>query len=34
MFFESLRSEGLAHFSYILGDVGQAAVVDPSNTLN
>lgn len=29
MFLEKVRSEGLAHLSYILGDQGQAAVIDP-----
>lgn len=29
MFFESLTSPGLAHVSYLLGDGGQAAVIDP-----
>ncbi len=29
MFLEVVRSEGLAHLSYILGDKGEAAVVDP-----
>jgi hydroxyacylglutathione hydrolase len=29
MFLEVVRSPGLAHLSYILGDAGKAAVVDP-----
>ena len=29
MFLETVRSEGLAHLSYIFGDKGKAAVVDP-----
>ncbi len=29
MFLEIVRSEGLGHLSYIFGDGGQAAVVDP-----
>lgn len=29
MFLEKIRSEGLAHLSYIVGHGGQAAVVDP-----
>lgn len=29
MFLEKIRSEGLAHLSYIFGDKGKAAVVDP-----
>ncbi|MCF6159190.1 MAG: MBL fold metallo-hydrolase [wastewater metagenome] len=29
MFLETVRSEGLAHLSYIFGDNGKAAVVDP-----
>jgi len=29
MFLETIRSEGLAQNSYILGDGGQAAVIDP-----
>lgn len=29
MFLEIVRSSGLAHLSYILGDAGKAAVVDP-----
>ena len=29
MFFEKVRSEGLAQMSYIFGDAGQAAVIDP-----
>lgn len=29
MFLEVVRSEGLAHLSYILGDGGKAAVIDP-----
>jgi hydroxyacylglutathione hydrolase len=29
MFLEIVRSEGLAHLSYILGDAGEAAVIDP-----
>jgi len=29
MFFEKIKSEGLAQLSYIIGDGGQAAVIDP-----
>ncbi|HOV67999.1 MAG TPA: MBL fold metallo-hydrolase, partial [Methanoregulaceae archaeon] len=29
MFFETVRSEGLAHQSYIVGAGGRAAVIDP-----
>lgn len=29
MFLEKIKSEGLAHLSYILGDGAQAAVIDP-----
>lgn len=29
MFLEVVRSEGLAHLSYVLGDHGRAAVIDP-----
>lgn len=29
MFIETVRSPGLAHLSYILGDAGRAAVIDP-----
>jgi hydroxyacylglutathione hydrolase len=29
MFLEMIRSEGLAHLSYIIGDGGRAAVIDP-----
>ncbi|WP_027371249.1 MBL fold metallo-hydrolase [Desulfovermiculus halophilus] len=29
MFLTKVRSEGLAHLSYIVGDKGQAAVIDP-----
>lgn len=29
MFFETIRSEGLAHLSYIIGQEGSAAVIDP-----
>jgi len=29
MFLEKIKSEGLAHLSYILGDGGKAAVIDP-----
>jgi glyoxylase-like metal-dependent hydrolase (beta-lactamase superfamily II) len=29
MFLETVRSEGLGHLSYIFGDKGKAAVVDP-----
>ncbi|MDY0211885.1 MAG: rhodanese-like domain-containing protein [Desulfuromonadaceae bacterium] len=29
MFFEKIRSEGLSQLSYILGDEGRAAVIDP-----
>ncbi|MES3030595.1 MAG: rhodanese-like domain-containing protein [Pseudomonadota bacterium] len=34
MFFETIRSEGLAHNSYLIGDAGQAAVVDPSRDVD
>jgi hydroxyacylglutathione hydrolase len=30
MFLKTIKSEGLAHLSYILGDGNQAAVIDPS----
>lgn len=29
MFLEMIRSEGLSHLSYVLGDGGKAAVIDP-----
>ena len=29
MFLETIRSEGLAHLSYVIGHDGQAAVIDP-----
>lgn len=29
MFIEKIKSEGLAHLSYLLGDADEAAVVDP-----
>ncbi len=29
MFLETVRTEGLAAFSYVVGDAGQAAVIDP-----
>ena len=29
MFIQKIRSEGLAHLSYIVGDKGEAAVIDP-----
>lgn len=29
MFLEKVRSEGISHFSYVVGDGGAAAVVDP-----
>jgi hydroxyacylglutathione hydrolase len=29
MFLEIIRTEGLAHLSYLIGDNGQAAVIDP-----
>ncbi len=29
MIFEQIRSEGLAHYSYIVGDKNKAAVIDP-----
>ncbi|MFO7820216.1 MAG: MBL fold metallo-hydrolase [Halanaerobacter sp.] len=29
MFFEKIKSEGLAHFSYMIGDKNEAAVIDP-----
>lgn len=29
MFLQEIRSEGLAHLSYLLGDAGEAAVIDP-----
>lgn len=29
MFIEKIKSDGLAHLSYLIGDSGQAAVVDP-----
>ncbi|QQG35756.1 MAG: MBL fold metallo-hydrolase [Micavibrio aeruginosavorus] len=29
MFLETVRSEGLNHFSYVVGDNGKAAVIDP-----
>jgi len=29
MFLEKIKSEGLAHLSYIVGDGGKAAVIDP-----
>ena len=29
MFIEIIKTEGLAHLSYLIGDNGQAAVIDP-----
>ncbi len=29
MLFERIESQGLAHYSYIIGDMGQAVVIDP-----
>ena len=29
MFLEKIKAEGLAHLSYIVGDSGAAAVIDP-----
>jgi hydroxyacylglutathione hydrolase len=29
MFIEKIKSEGLAHLSYLVGDAGKAAVIDP-----
>lgn len=29
MYFKKIESEGLAHYSYIIGDEGEAAVIDP-----
>ena len=29
MLFEQYRSEAIAHFSYLIGDQGQAVVIDP-----
>jgi hydroxyacylglutathione hydrolase len=29
MLFERIESEGLAHYSYLIGDQGQAVVIDP-----
>jgi len=29
MFIEQIKSEGLAHLSYVIGDGGEAAVIDP-----
>lgn len=29
MFLEKIKTEGLAHFSYVIGDGGSAAVIDP-----
>ncbi len=29
MLFERIESEGLAHYSYVIGDGGEAAVIDP-----
>jgi len=34
MFLDVLRSEGLAHNSYLVGDAGLAAVVDPSRDVD
>ncbi|MBD3163450.1 MAG: MBL fold metallo-hydrolase [Candidatus Latescibacteria bacterium] len=34
MFLETFRSEGLAHLSYLFGDGGEAAVVDPSRDID
>ena len=29
MLFERIESEGLAHYSYLIGDQGKAVVIDP-----
>ncbi len=29
MFFKQIESEGLAHYSYVIGDSGEAVVIDP-----
>ncbi len=29
MFFEQIESEGLAHYSYIIGDKTESIVIDP-----
>ncbi|WP_052555452.1 MBL fold metallo-hydrolase [Enhygromyxa salina] len=34
MFFRRIRSKGLAHYSYVFGDAGQAVVVDPRRDLD
>lgn len=34
MFFETIRSEGLAHNAYLIGDEGKAAVIDPSRDVD
>lgn len=33
MFLERIRTDGLAHFSYMVGDAGQAAVIDPQRDI-
>ncbi len=33
MFFEKIKSEGIAHLSYILGDGMEAVVIDPRQGL-
>lgn len=34
MFFETIRSEGLAHNAYLIGDAGQAAIIDPNRDVD
>jgi hydroxyacylglutathione hydrolase len=29
MFLHKIKTEGLAHLSYVLGSAGEAAVIDP-----
>lgn len=34
MFFKKIESEGLAHFSYMVGDKSDAAVIDPRRDID
>lgn len=34
MIFKRYKSEGLAHYSYLIADEGQAAVIDPRRDIN
>jgi hydroxyacylglutathione hydrolase len=34
MLFKRIESEGLAHYSYLLGDTGEAVVIDPRRDID